>query len=101
MDYRISVRLDDASNELFAHEEFDYTNNAPQTLDTLRLHLWPNAYRDRNTALCHQKHAQGDFDLHFAKADERGYIDSIDFRSNGVKLTWGLDKDNPDIGWVA
>jgi hypothetical protein len=101
VDYRISVRLDDASNELFAHEEFDYTNNAPQTLDTLRLHLWPNAYRDRNTALCHQKDDQGDFDLHFAKANERGYIDSLDFRSNGVKLAWGLDADNPDLGWVA
>ncbi|MBK9421069.1 MAG: M1 family metallopeptidase [Flavobacteriales bacterium] len=101
VDYRISVRLDDATNELFAHEEFDYTNNAPQALDTLWLHLWPNAYRDRNTALCRQKDAQDDFDLHFAKAEERGYIDSLDFRNDGVKLAWGLDTDNPDIGWVA
>jgi len=100
VDYRISVQLNDATSELFAKEEFDYTNNSPRALDTLWIHLWPNAYRDRNTALCRQKDSQGHFDLHFAAPEERGYIDSLDFSSGGQKLAWGLEPDNPDITWL-
>ncbi len=101
VDHRIDVRLDDATHELFAQQEFDYTNNAPTALDTLWVHLWPNAYRDRNTALCKQKDSQNDFKLHFAPPEQRGYIDSLDFSSAGVKLAWGFDPKNPDIAWIA
>ena len=101
VDYRISVRLNDATSELSAQEEFDYTNNSPRALDTLWIHLWPNAYRDRNTALCRQKDSQGHFNLHFAKPEERGFIDSLDFTGDGQKLAWGLEPDNPDIAWLA
>ncbi|MEO5584244.1 MAG: M1 family metallopeptidase, partial [Flavobacteriales bacterium] len=101
VDYRITVRLNDTTHELFAQEEFDYTNNSPRTLDTLWIHLWPNAYRDHNTALCRQKDAHNDFSLHFAKPEQRGHIDSLDFRSLGQKLAWGLVRNNPDIAWLA
>ena len=101
VDYRITVRLNDSAHELFANEEFDYTNNSPQALDTLWIHLWPNAYRDRNTALCRQKDPHNDFSLHFAKPEDRGFIDSLDFRSEGQKLAWGLAPDNPDIAWLV
>ena len=100
VDYRINVRLDDVKHELHAYEEFDYLNNSPQTLDTLWIHLWPNAYKDPSTALCKQLDTQNDFGLHFATPEKRGYIDSLDFRSNDSKLTWGLDAKNIDIGWV-
>ncbi|MBP8824059.1 MAG: M1 family metallopeptidase, partial [Flavobacteriales bacterium] len=100
VDYVIDVRLDDQAHVLRASETFTYRNNSPVTLDTLWIHLWPNAYRDRNTALCKQKDAQNDFDLHFAKPEERGWIDSLDFRSGGSKLTWALDTVHPDIAWI-
>ena len=86
VDYVIDVRLDDQAHILHASEVFTYHNNSPAALDTLWIHLWPNAYRDRNTALCRQKDAQNDFDLHFAKEEERGWIDSVDFRAGGLKL---------------
>ncbi len=41
-----------------------------------------------------------EFGLHFATPEQRGYIDSLDFRSNDVKLEWGQDPENPDIGWI-
>lgn len=100
VDYVIEVRLDDRSHTLRAFETITYHNNSLSTLDTLWIHLWPNAYRDRNTALCRQKDSQNDFGLHFAKEDERGWIDSLDFRSEGSKLTWALDAKNPDIAWI-
>lgn len=100
VDYTIHVRLDDARHELHAQEEFVYRNNAPVALDTLWLHLWPNAYKDRGTALCKQLDRMGELALHFAKADERGFIDSLDFHVDGTKATWGFHHDHIDIGWV-
>lgn len=67
VDHVIDVRLDDRAHVLHATQTFTYHNNSTTTLDTLWIHLWPNAYRDRSTELCRQKDAQNDHDLHFAK----------------------------------
>lgn len=100
VDYRINVRLDDVAHVLHANGSFTYTNNSSTTLDTLWLHLWPNAYRDKHTALCKQLANGGDLDLHFATEEERGYIDSLDFRSDNGPLVWGYHPEHADIGWV-
>lgn len=100
VDYRIEVRLDDERHMLHANESFVYRNNAPRALDTIWVHLWPNAYRDRETALCEQLDRMGDLDLHFAKDEDRGWIDSLDFQVDGAKVTWGYHPVNADIGWL-
>ncbi len=100
VDHVITVRLDDEAHMLHAHETFTYTNNSPTALDTLWLHLWPNAYRDRRSALCDQLDRMGDPDLHFAEEKDRGWIDSLDLTSNGTKLVWGFHPQHADIGWV-
>lgn len=100
VDYTINVRLDDRAHVLHAEESFTYRNNSSTTLDTLWIHLWPNAYRDRNTALCKQLDSHGDLDLHFATEEERGWIDSLDFEADGAKATWGYHARHADIGWV-
>ncbi|MBL0043973.1 MAG: M1 family metallopeptidase [Flavobacteriales bacterium] len=100
VDYRINVRLDDVKHELFAIEEFDYLNNSSQTLDTIWIHFWPNANKDQSTALCEQLDRQNNFRLHFATPAQRGFIDSLDFRSNDTKLTWGFHSEHIDIGWI-
>jgi hypothetical protein len=101
VDYTIDVRLDDAAHMLHGQESFVYTNNSPTALDTLWIHLWPNAYRDRGSALSKQLARDGNLDLHFATDEERGYIDSLDFRSEAIKLTWGYHPKHADIGWIA
>lgn len=107
VDYAIDVRLDDVKHELHASETFTYTNNSPQALDTLWIHLWPNAYRDRNTALCRQHDKGNDFGLHFAEAKDRGFIDSLDFSvmprqagASRIKLEWSLHCCFHDIAWI-
>ncbi len=100
VDHVIDVRLDDTRHMLHAREEFTYTNNSSSTLDTLWMHLWPNAYRDRETALCEQLDRMGELDLHFATEADRGWIDSLDFRSDGVKLAWGYHTQHSDIAWI-
>ncbi|HEY0978712.1 MAG TPA: M1 family metallopeptidase [Flavobacteriales bacterium] len=101
VDHRISVRLDDVQHMLHAEEEFDYHNRSTRALDTLWIHLWPNAYRDTETALCKQLDAQNDFSLHFASERSRGWIDSLDFSSDGARLKWGYHPQHSDIAWVA
>jgi hypothetical protein len=100
VDHTIEVRLDDGGHYLHAKETFTYTNNSPTTLDTIWIHLWPNAYRDKHTALSKQLAASGALDLHFAKEEERGLIDSLDFTTNGSRLSWGYHPEHGDIGWI-
>ena len=80
VDYVIEVRLDDQAQLLRASETFTYHNNSSTTLDTIWIHLWPNAYRDRSTALCKQLDSHGELDLHFATEEERGWIDVVRHR---------------------
>ena len=100
VDYTISARLDDEQHVLHAQESFVYTNNSTTTLDTLWVHLWPNAYRDRSTALCEQMDRTGDLSLHFAPEADRGFIDSLDFNTEGNKLIWGFHPKHTDIAWL-
>ena len=100
VDHVIDVRLDDVTHTLHAQERFTYTNNSPVALDTIWLHLWPNAYRDPSSALCRQLADMGELDLHFATEEERGWIDSLDFRTDDRPLTWGYHPQHADIGWV-
>ncbi|MGV3638729.1 MAG: M1 family metallopeptidase, partial [Flavobacteriales bacterium] len=101
VDYRITVRLDDQAHVLHGDEVFVYQNNSTTTLDTLWIHLWPNAYSSKSTALCEQLDHSGELDLHFATEEERGRIDSLDFTENGAKASWGYHPIHADIGWIA
>ncbi|HQV50776.1 MAG: M1 family metallopeptidase [Flavobacteriales bacterium] len=100
VNYTIDVRLDDVAHVLHANETFVYHNNSPDALDTVWMHLWPNAYRDKHTALCDQLDRMGKLKLHFATDDERGYIDSLDFTAAEQTLVWGYDQKHSDIAWI-
>ncbi|MBP6312369.1 MAG: M1 family metallopeptidase [Flavobacteriales bacterium] len=100
VDYTISVQLDDIEHYLHAQESFVYTNNSPVALDTIWMHLWPNAYRDEHTALCEQLDRTGNLKLHFATEEDRGYIDSLNFTSAGQTLVWGYHPKHSDIAWI-
>jgi hypothetical protein len=51
VNYTISVELDDNKHTLTGFESFEYINNSPNSLDTIYIHIWPNAYRNGETAL--------------------------------------------------
>ncbi len=95
--YKMQVRLNDSANTISAFEELVYVNNSPHTLDYLYFHLWPNAYKNNSTALAKQLLWQGKTALFFSKPEERGFIDSLDFRINGEKVKWEYDAENIDI----
>jgi hypothetical protein len=97
VDYVISVALGDSATTLSAFEEVKYKNNSPDRLEFIYFHLWPNAYRDNNTALAKQLLAGGSTRFHYADQNERGYIDGLDFAVDGKKVKWEFHEDNPDI----
>jgi len=97
VNYVISVKLDDENHELIATAEIEYVNNSPDDLNEIYMHLWPNAYKNRKTALCRQLVENEDTELYYASAEDRGFIDSLDFTVDGQKVQWALDEDYIDI----
>jgi hypothetical protein len=95
--YTIQVRLDDVKHELHGFETLIYKNNSNDALPFIYMHLWPNAYRDNNTALGKQLTEEGDLFFYYAKPEDRGYIDSLDFKVDGQSAKLEYDPQNPDI----
>ncbi len=95
--YDIDVRLDDRQHRLRGREALTYRNNSPEALTFIWFHLWPNAYRDNNTAFARQQQRQGKKTFLFAPPSARGFIDSLAFTVNGQPATLETDPRNPDM----
>ncbi len=101
--YTLEVRLDDKDHVLHGREKLRYINHSPGPLQCIYMHLWPNAYRDNETALAQQARRNSRFTgggngaLFFAPPKKRGRIDSLDFKVKGNKVDWRLDSANKDI----
>ncbi|KAA9338368.1 M1 family metallopeptidase [Hymenobacter busanensis] len=97
VNYSIDVALDDQQHVLTGREEMQYVNNSPDALPFIWVHLWPNAYRDNNTAFARQQRQLGKRKFEFASAQERGYIDQLDFKVNGQPAQLQYDATSPDM----
>ncbi|MFN5147523.1 MAG: M1 family peptidase, partial [Flavobacteriia bacterium] len=97
VNYTINVKLNDKDHSLSGYEEFEYINNSPNELDRIYMHIWPNAYRNGKTALGKQQYKGGEMMLTFGEEKDKGGIDSLDFKVNGIKVEWEYDKENRDI----
>ena len=97
VNYKIEVTLDDKGHYLRGFETMEYVNNSPQVLELLYIHLWPNAYRNRHSALAKQLYKNGQTELYFGPESDLGAIDSLNFKSQGVMLKWKYDPLHMDI----
>ncbi len=97
VNYKINVKLNDVDHSLKAFEELQYINNASNAITYIYFHLWPNAYKNNQTALAKQLLKIKRTELFFSKKEERGYIDSLDFKVNGRSVKIEYDAENPDI----
>ncbi len=84
-DYAINVSLNDIEHTLDCFEKIKYTNNSPDTLFFIWFHLWPNAYKNDQTAFSEQLLQNGRTDFYFSDKEQRGYINRLDFRINGTQ----------------
>jgi len=88
VEYVINVELDDIAHILRGNETILYTNNSPDTLTEIYIHLWPNAYKNNETAFAKQQLENGKTTFYYLPEDERGFIDSINFLVDWVSVKW-------------
>ncbi|MES2479113.1 MAG: M1 family metallopeptidase [Bacteroidota bacterium] len=96
----IRVSLDDKEHFLRGFEYLVYTNNAPDTLRFIYVHLWPNAYKNDRTRFAEQQVEMGKTDFYFSSANDKGYIDSLQFSVNGENVEYSYYGDNIDIAKI-
>lgn len=95
--YDINVQLNDQEHSLTGDWALTYTNNSPDELSFIYMHLWPNAYSAPTTAFATQQ-LQMDYEgFYFAADSLRGYIDSLSFKSNGTQLQLEATDMGPDV----
>ena len=93
----IKVELNDQTNTLFGDIKINYKNNSEDTLHFIYIHLWPNAYKNNNTAFAKQQVKQEYFDFYFSTEEQRGFIDSLSFTVNGKPTICSYNSVNKDI----
>lgn len=98
VNYKIDVRLDDKNLMLHAFQEFEYINNSPDELSFIYIHLWPNAYADNQSAMAKQQYRDGNKIMEDLAEKDKGFIDSLDFKVNGVKVEFLYNLSHRDIG---
>lgn len=98
VNYNIEVSLDDNKHELQGVINITYVNNSPDTLQYLYFHLWPNAYKNINTAFAKQQLENGSTDFRFSNKADKGYIDGLDFMVNSLPAQFTPDSTHIDYG---
>jgi len=98
VNYTIVVKLDDENHFLHGQEKLIYHNNSPATLSEIYFHLWPNAYKNNETAFAKAELKHGNKKFYWASEEERGYMDSLSFSINGTKAIFTINDTFIDIG---
>ena len=99
-DMKIDVKLNDTTHMLEAFETITYTNNSPDTLHFIYLHLWPNAYKHDHTPFAKQQDQNHSTAFYYSKTEDRGYIDGLLFNVNGQNVDFYNTDDVPDIARI-
>ena len=84
--YTIDVSLNDQEHSLDGFLKLQYINHSPDTLHYIWFHLWPNAFKNDQTAFSEQLLLDGRTDFYFSNKEKRGYINRLDFRINNNTL---------------
>lgn len=84
MNYLIDVNLNDKEHILDGFEKIEYINNSPDTLKFIWFHLWPNAYKNDQTAFSDQLLENGNTKFYFSSKEDKGYINRLDFKVNNI-----------------
>ena len=97
VNYNIKVQLDDSLHTLRGFIEMEYTNNSPDTLDFIYMHLWANAFSSDYSAYAKQNNLFLSSDFYFSKQAQKGYINQLDFSVDEIPAKLLFDTKNPDI----
>lgn len=84
VNYTIDVSLNDKEHSLTGFEKIEYYNKSPDTLRFIWFHLWPNAYKNDKTAFTDQQLENGNTKFYFSGKEDKGYINRLDFKVEGI-----------------
>jgi hypothetical protein len=90
--YAISADLDTGRKFLDCVEYVTYHNNSPSPLDTIYFHVYPNAYRDNNTAFARETEKMFLSPILKVPARDRGFIDINGVTANSESLSYLIDE---------
>jgi len=96
VNYSMQVALNDRQHSLNGKTAIEYINHSPDTISFIWFHIWPNAYRNDQTALAKQlKNDKGN--KKNSKNKESGWIDSLNFTIDGKTVTTEPHPEHIDI----
>ncbi|WP_156522656.1 gluzincin family metallopeptidase [Arachidicoccus ginsenosidimutans] len=95
--YYIYATLNDTAKTITAFEKVVYKNNTSQPQNFVWFRLYPNAYANDKTAYSEYLLKQNDMRFYFAKNEQRGYINQLDFKENDVELKTEFDSSKNDV----
>jgi hypothetical protein len=98
VDYTIDVTLNDQNHTVAGNIKMVYTNNSPDELPFIYIHLWPNAFKNTSTAFAKQQVRTGSTRFFFSEENNRGWIHNMDFVVDSQKATFKPDLQHEDIG---
>ncbi|RYY54470.1 MAG: M1 family peptidase, partial [Chitinophagaceae bacterium] len=84
VNYNMSVTLNDNDHSLDGVARIQYINHSPDTLHFIWFHLWPNAYKNDQTAFSDQLLENGNTSFYFSDENGKGYINRLDFKVDGA-----------------
>lgn len=97
VDYQIEVTLDDQQLHLHGFEKLKYTNYSKDTLKFIYFHLWPNAYKNDRSAYVEMDVENKQTKFYYSKQEDRGYIDSLEFKVNNENVETTYYNAHEDI----
>ncbi len=92
--YKMDVQLLDSLHQVSGHETIRYINNSPHELSKIWMHLWPNAYKNNETALAKQKIKSNSTKMHFLPDSSFGWIDISNVQVDKRDIQWRYRSDD-------
>lgn len=96
-DFTIDVRLDDQSHILRGFETITYINQSPDTLRYIFMHVYPNAFKNDKSDYTEQQVRQGRTEFYYSSDDDKGFVDSLDFRINNDPVVASNFNNHEDV----
>ncbi len=95
---RLFVEVDAESKKLNIQQEIHFVNDSEDTLTSIVLNDWNNAYSNKNSPLAHRFSDEFYRGFHLAKESERGSTDNITIiDDHKLFLAWERPEDTPDV----
>lgn len=93
----IKAELNDEEKLLTIQQSIEYHNTSADTLATIHLMDWANAFADKMTPLAIRFSEDYRRAFHFSKPDERGQTELYNIKSEGNSIEWSRPKGHPDV----